>query len=248
VFPAGQLAYVTEPMQSEPLAVQFWFWTIIEAVEVAKNSFSAIAAHVFHYGAGGVTEGNFSNNNSPSVLQNFTRYPTRLGSSANYLTGSVSGYIGTISKSTLTYSDTLEKSESIFNLSNSTNALFLVDPKGHFLRIHTSGAISLSIDNKKKEMPQTMTVPWVEVGSTEDVHVIMYPGGDFYPVDRSILSTLRVDPATGNLLWTKPDDYDGTGSVFSLVNGELVVDSDGSFNAATFDLDADTAEVTATVS
>lgn len=248
VFPSGELEYLTEPMQSDPVEVKFWFWTIIEAVEIGKNAFSAMATHVFRYGNGGVSEGNFSNNNSPNIMQNFTRYPTRQGSSANYLTGSVSGYIGSISKNTVEYSDTLAQSQAVMDLSNSTNALFLVDPKGHFLRIHTAGAVSLSIDNKKKEMPQTVTVPWVEVGNAENVHIIMYPGGDFYPVDRVILSSLRVDPQTGKLLWTRPDDYTGTGSTFSLTDGVLSADTDGPFNSATIALDAATATVTATVS
>ena len=32
VFPTGPLAYLTQPMVSDPIAVQFWFWAIIEAV------------------------------------------------------------------------------------------------------------------------------------------------------------------------------------------------------------------------
>lgn len=250
VFPEGSLAYLTEPMTTNTVSVQYWYWAIVEAAPTEEDptTFSAQAAYYFKYGSGGVREGQISNNNSPQLSQNFTRYPTRQGQSANYKTGSVSGYIGTVVMSTHTYSDTVAQSDAIFEISNATNALFLVDPKGHFIRIHTQAAITLSTDHNKKQMPQTMTIPWVEVGSTEGIHLIMFPGGDFYPVDRVILSTLTIDPRTGALIWTVPDEYPGTGSMLSLNgDGQLVQDDSGAFVAATMAMDQSTGIVTATL-
>ena len=212
-----------------------------------RNQLSAVAAYNFRYGEGGVSEGSISNNNSPSISPNFTRYPTWQGTTPNYLSGSVSGYIGTISRDTVKYSDTLAQAEALYALSNTTNALFLIDPKGHFLRIKISSAISIATDHKKREMPQTATVSWVEIGTTEGLHVIMYPGGDFYPVDRVILTTLAINTNTGALVWTVPDDYEGTGSVLSVTSGGTLVQNDeGPFNPATMALDQDTGMVTAT--
>ena len=97
-------------------------------------------------------------------------------------------------------------------------------------------------------MPQTVTVSWVELGSTDNVHLIMFPGGDFYPVDRVILTSLSVNTSTGELMWTVPDDYTGTGSTFSVnANGTLQQTTDGSYNAATMTLDVSTGELSATV-
>lgn len=247
VFPVGALSYLTEPMISPRVAVQYWFWSIVEAEQIddTGKNFSAVAAYNFRYGSGGVSEGNISNNNSPSVSANFTRYPTWQGTTPNYLTGSVSGYIGTISNDRRTYSDTIAQSMALYALSNTTNALFLVDPKGHFLRIKIASAISIATDHKKKEMPQTATVSWVEIGDTEGLHIIMYPGGDFYPVDRVILSTLEIDTDTGALLWETPDDYTGTGSQLYLADGSLMQNDDGSFNSATMTLDQSTGIVSA---
>lgn len=247
VFPVGALSYLTEPMVSPRVPVQYWFWSIVEAepIDDTGKNFSAVAAYNFRYGSGGVGEGTISNNNSPSVSANFTRYPTWQGTTPNYLTGSVSGYIGTISNDRRTYSDTIAQSMALYALSNTTNALFLVDPKGHFLRIKISSAISIATDHKKKEMPQTATVSWVEVGSTDGLHIIMYPGGDFYPVDRVILSTLEIDTATGALLWETPDDYTGTGSHLYLSDGSLMQNDDGPFNSATMTLDQSTGIVSA---
>lgn len=247
VFPVGALSYLTEPMVSPRVPVQYWFWSIVEAepIDDTGKNFSAVAAYNFRYGSGGVSEGNISNNNSPSVSANFTRYPTWQGTTPNYLTGSVSGYIGTISSDNRTYSDTIAQSMALYALSNTTNALFLVDPKGHFLRIKIASAISIATDHKKKEMPQTATVSWVEIGDTEGLHIIMYPGGDFYPVDRVILSTLEIDTTTGALLWETPDDYTGTGSQLYLSDGSLMQNDDGSFNSATMTLDQSTGIVSA---
>lgn len=247
VFPAGALAYLTEPMMTAPVKVQYWYWSIVEAEPVVgeRNTFSVIAAYYFKYN---VAEGQFSNNNNPQISQNFTRYPTRQGTTANYKTGTLGGYIGTIDRATVEYSDTIAQSEALFALSNTENALFLLDPKGHFMRIHTAAATTLTIDHKNRPMPQNVTVSWVEMGSTDGVHLIMYPGGDFYPVDRVILSALHIDIATGKLMWTTPDDYPGTGSVLSLnSDGALVQTTGGSYNAATMTLDNSTGIVTATL-
>ena len=248
VFPVGIQEFLTDPMISNEVFVQYWFWSIIEAEALDDDgkNYSAVAAHNFRYGEGGVSEGSISNNNTPSISANFTRYPTWQGTTPNYLSGSVSGYIGTISAERRTYTDTIAQSLALYDLSNTTNALFLVDPKGHFLRIKIASAISIATDHKKKEMPQTATVSWVETGTTEGLHVIMYPGGDFYPVDRVILTTLAINTGTGALLWTVPEDYAGTGSELTVSNGALIQNDEGSFNPATMALDQDTGAVTAT--
>jgi hypothetical protein len=250
VFPEGNLAFLTEPLQTETVKVQYWYWAIVEAEPVAgeKDTYSAIAAYYFKYGAGGVAEGQFSNNNNPQISQNFTRYPTRQGTTANYKTGTLSGFIGTISHPSLEYKDTVAQSEALFALSNTENALFLIDPKGHFLRIHTAAATTLQIDHKSRVMPQTVTISWVEVGSTDGIHLIMYPGGDFYPVDRVILTELSLNLSTGALTWTVPDDYSGTGSVLSInADGALIQTASGSYRVADMTLDPTTGILSAEI-
>ena len=247
VFPSGPYAYLSEPLVSETVSVQYWFWGIVEASYDGQNdAYSVERSYLFRYGSGGVNEGNFSNNNAPSVTKNFTRYPTRQGATTNYKTGSVSGYIGVVENGA--YSDTLTESEAIFKLSTSNNALFLLTPKGHFLKIHTASAVTLSINHKTPIMPQTMTVSWVEVGSAENAKVILAPGGDFYPIDRVVFSSLELSPETGALLWNVPDSYGNTGSrLYVNANGALVQDDSGPFLSATMAMDAQTAIVTATI-
>lgn len=243
VFPTGPLAYLTQPMVSDPIAVQFWFWAIIEAAETADKVYSVLTSYLFRVGSGGVSEGSFSNNNAPQISRNFTRYPTRQAQSSNYLTGSVSGFIGSIKNKV--YSDNVGRSEKLMSLSTGENPLFLLDPKGHFLRIHTAEAISLSIDHKSPAMPQTLTFPWIEVDSTEGIALISAPGGDFYPADQVIFTTVHLDWETGELIWTVPEGY-ADGSVLSIRDGELVQSVEGSFVAATLRIDPDTGELIAT--
>ena len=245
VFPTGSLAYLTQPMVSEQISVQYWFWSIIEASPTGRiGEFSVERTYIFRLN---VSPGSISNNNSPTVSQNFTRYPTRQGVSANYATGTLSGYIGSLSADTMTYSDTSAQADELFALSTTTNALFLLDPKGNFRRIHTAAPTTLQIDHKKGIMPQTMTVSWVEVGPTDGVHTIMYAGGQYYPVDRVIQTQIGVNTSTGALEWTVPENYTGTGSALSLVNGALTQNDSGSFLQATMAVDDTTMILSATL-
>lgn len=248
IFPIGTLAYLTEPMVSDPCPVQFYLWAILETQQDANGVYQVQNAYIFRMGDGGVDEGEFQNNNVPQLLKNFTPYPTRQPETSNYLTGSVSGYIGQIDWTSGGYMDTLEQSEALFRLSTSTATLFLLDPKGHFLQIHTSAATTMRVDNKKAPLPQTVTISWAEVGPTDGVSVISSPGGQYYPTDQVIGTEIRIDPQTGSLLWTVPEGY-GNGSVLTLdqATGQLKQTADGSFTAATMSLSAATGVVTATV-
>ena len=238
IFPIGTLAYLTEPMVSDAVPVQYWIWSILEAQADANGIYHLLRSYLFRMGEGGVKEGQFSNNNVPQLLKNFTRYPTRQPETSNYLTGNVSGYIGTVDWTQGGYKDTIAQSEAIFQLSTSQNALFLLDPKGHFLQIHTSEAISLSVKTRTMTLPQTMTVGWAEIGSTDQISVIAAPGGEYYPKDTVVGTSITINPQTGSLLWTTADEYK-YGSVLSLnqATGALIQTASGSFTAADMELD-----------
>ena len=248
VYPVGQVSFLSGPMVTGQVNVRFWFWTILEAVETSKNVFTAIAAHYFKYADGGVKEGAISNNNTPNIAKNFTKYPTRQGMTANYKSGTVTGYIGSITEDTHEYTDTVKEVDKVMALSSSENTLFLIDPKGHFLRIHTSGAITSQTQVEKNAMPQSVTVPWVEIGSAEGITVTSTPEDTFYPTDNVIFTTLELDIPTGSLIWNVPNGYTN-GSTLSLnSNGALVQTTAGSFTEATMSMNSSTKVVTATIS
>lgn len=231
VFPTGPLAYLTAAIVTNAVKVQFWMWNIIEATPNADGTYTAVASYFFRFGSGGVAEGQFSNNNSPTLQKNFTRYPTRQPETPNYLTGSVGGYIGKIGRDA-TYSDTLAQARALRNLSTSENTLFLRDPKGHFLNIHTNQPITVSVDHKSVVMPQTVTIGWVEVGEATGLKIINSPEATFWPSDSIIFTSITVDPATGYLVWTTNDNYE-LGSVLSLSDdGDLIQTTTDGFTVA----------------
>ena len=246
VFPTGPLAYLSQPTVSNTVNVKFWLWNIIEAALNEDGTYTALASYTFRYGSsGGVREGQFSNNNSPSLQKNFTPYPTRQPESANYLTGSLSGLIGTISKQKV-YGDTLEQARALRNLSVSQNTLFLRDPEGHFINIHTSQPVMMTVDHKKAMLPKTVSITWAEVGDAEGVKIISTPEDSFWPTDNILFTSITVDPYTGELIWTVPEGYD-VGSTLSVVNGNLIQTTQEGYTAAQLDI-TDGNVLTATLS
>lgn len=208
VFPIGDDGTIYLPGISNPLSPAIFVWRIIEATRATKNSYVFDKMHIFRMGKGGVSEGELTNNNKPSIQKNFTRYPMRQTDSSNYYTGSVSGYIGTIVMRgpSYEYVDTVHRSEALRSLSQSGKTLFLLDPKGHMMMIATSGPITMRTDNTSRAMPITATIPWVEVGSADNITVTELP--KFLLIKRSnagvsLIRTTRVSSiyggSTGNL-------------------------------------------------
>lgn len=127
-----------------------------------------------------VTNNGLSNNSNPSILQNFTRYPTRQQTTHNYKSGTLSALIGSADQTSGTYSDSWELANKIYALSVNGNPKFLRDLKGELWRIDTSAAITGDINMKSQYMPITITIPWVEVGSAEGVSIVSTPNDPSY--------------------------------------------------------------------
>ena len=49
------------------------------------------------------------------------------------------------------------------------NALFLKDRKGDLIRVRISGPVVMQTGDETKEQTQTMTLPWIEVGSSDGI-------------------------------------------------------------------------------
>lgn len=159
-----------QPGISEEFTADFRVWSILRTAQKDKQTFSVTKRYAFRMGFGGVNEGGISNNNSPSLLQNFTRYPMRQTSSANYLSGSVSGFIGSVANGQ--YSDTVAQARELMELSQTSDPLFLCDTKGHLLRIQTAGSVGVTVQTKSRVQPQTLTLPWAEIGDASNIAVL----------------------------------------------------------------------------
>ena len=167
----GQVIYENMNSVSNSVQVCFWSWMILEASPTeTKNVFEVQA--VYRFGKN-LESGSSSNNNSPSVRENLTPYPTVQKAHALYKSGSLSSLIGVVDAQG-NYSDTISQRDAIFALSTTENALFLKNRKGDLLRIAISGEISAITMDNTREQAQSMTVPWVEIGPAANVSLIGY--------------------------------------------------------------------------
>ena len=81
----------------------------------------------------------------------------------------------------MTYSDTIAQRDAIYNLSLSTNALFLKNRKGDLMRIAISGPVMMTTHDNTREQAQEVTLPWAEIGPADDVVIRMEPDSDLWP-------------------------------------------------------------------
>lgn len=164
-FSAGS-DYFLGPITSETITPCHWDWVLLSCSEIGENAYSVEAEYRF---GKNFSSGAISNNNVPSVLQNFTRYPTVQAAPQNYQSGSLTSLIGVIADGE--YTDTIAARDAIWALSTASNTLFLKNRKGDVLMVAISGAITMQTGDNTPQQTQTATIPWVEIGSTDGVQI-----------------------------------------------------------------------------
>ena len=175
LFPRGNSNY--QALVSNAVSPCFWSWVLMECQPTEdKDIFSVLAAYSFKLN---VESDPMSNNNAPTILQNFTPYPTVQIAPQNYKSGALTGLIGSITTGAdgqPMYTDSIALRDAIMALSVSQNPIFLRDRKGDLLRVKISGGISMDTADATKEQMQTAKIPWVEVGSAAGVSVFAAEG------------------------------------------------------------------------
>ena len=174
-----------------------------------------------------------SNNNNPSFVQNFTRYPTRMKSSANYASGTLQALIGFVDMKSYKYWDSTALMDELNSLSTTDNTLFLRDMKGHLWMVATSSAIQQTSTQKTREMQVTISLPWTEIGDASAVSIIQTPNDAGWDYDAQVLDVrFDINIETGMLEVTYPEPYKGT--TFSLVKNSLVASTPNGTTSPTF--------------
>lgn len=168
IFATGTNGETAGPMTSKPFAPFFWDWIVIRAAEQADGTY--LAKQVFRFGKN-LSSGQIGNNNSPELLQNFTPYPTILPAPQNYQSGTLSSLIGVIDENG-NYSDTIALRDAIYDLSLTTDTLFLKNRKGDLMQIVISGPVMMETNDASASQAQKVSLPWAEVASAEDVSII----------------------------------------------------------------------------
>lgn len=188
-----------------------------------------------------------SNNANSSYVQNFTPYPTRLYSSANYASGTLQALIGFVDQTANKYYDDTKLMDELNALSTADYTLFLKDMKGHIRMVAPNGAITQTYNQKTVQMEVTISFPWVEIGDATKVSVIQLPTDEGWKDDAQILDvTLKVDLETGELIVTYPYPYYGTKFAYGKKNGTLNTSTPADVKAATVALEQEVGDVTAT--
>lgn len=221
IFEIGAETY-TAAYKTATITPQYNEYTLMECVYNENDgAYHVQAAYPF---ACNLDQSSISNNNNPNLLQNFTRYPNRQPVYTLYKSGTLSALIGTVNQSKGTYTDSWTLADKISALSVSNNPKFLRDMKGAIWNIDTSAAIAMEVSNKNVFMPIKITIPWVEVGDANGCSIVSTPTDPVFELDEIYQTTMTVDTATGNLIWTVPDDYEGT--KLSISNSELIATED----------------------
>lgn len=167
-FGVGADTFVTSALISNAVTLCGWDWTLLSCT--ADGSGVYHVEELFLFGKN-LVSGGVTNNNTPQVLQSFTRYPAVQPAPQNYRSGTLQSLIGTITD--CRYSDTREVRDAIWALSTTANTLFLKNRKGDLLRIRTAGAIEMDTGDNSPLQPQTVSLPWVEIGSAEDAQIVV---------------------------------------------------------------------------
>lgn len=178
IFGTGQNVFATDGISSPKVTPVLWDWTILAAEADENGTYRVDDVFRFRYN---VTSGTIGNNNIPNALNNFTQYPTVQMAPANYQSGKVSGYIGSVGKDGQ-YSDTLSRRNSIYALSTTRKTLFLKNRKGDLLRIFLNGAVGMDTQDSTRQQAQIASVPWVETGSTADARLVITKEDGLWPV------------------------------------------------------------------
>ena len=172
LFPTGPETYIADPIVSNPANPCFWNWTVLSCA--ARPDGGCVVEQEFSFGKN-LVSGSITNGNSPQVLKNFTQYPTVQIDPANYQEGTLGSLIGVIDKKTGKYRDSIALRDAIYGLSTTTNTLFLKNRKGDLMEIRTSGPVGMETWDGSAAQAQTVSLPWVQVGSGKGESILLTP-------------------------------------------------------------------------
>lgn len=238
----------------------YWDWAVIEAEPETQNAYY-LASHPFpntmyHIKRviqfqGNVESGNVTNDNKPSVQDNFTPYPTVQKSSRKGLSGTLKAWVGHVQNAK--FKDSIEEIDRIMDLSTSETVKFLRDRKGNIRMIEVSDPIRKETQDTYAEQPVAIELPWVEVGDASKCQIVsmlndgvIIPGDDIIDTDTAIIQGIAQD---GYILWNIHDDSNYLGSDISMdENGNLVQEYDDSMTYVPAELQIENGELKGTTS
>lgn len=169
---------VTQAMISAPVTVCLWDWTLLACEDDTGGQYLALGKErgyqvtdIFRFSLN-VESGSVGNNNTPGLLENFTRYPTVQITPQRYMSGTLSGYLGSVGADGA-YSDSIAQRDALFALAQTDGTLFLKNRKGDLLRVSISGQITCKTQDATRQQALVCAVPWAETGSAEEAGIFI---------------------------------------------------------------------------
>lgn len=166
----------TSALTSEAVTLCAWDWALFSCTQDAGGVYHPQEIFLF---SNNVSSGSVSNNNSPGIMQNFTRYPTVQPAPQNYRSGTLTSLIGAVTNGV--YSDTIELRNAIAGLSTAARTLFLKNRKGDIMKVTLSGPVEMATMDETAAQAQTVTLPWAEIGSAENASIILTKNDAAWP-------------------------------------------------------------------
>lgn len=154
---------------SDSFCRRFRQHTLIEAEADAEVPDTYHPVHVWRF-RDNLDAGSYTNQNTPVLLQNFTKYPLWQPSSQASRSGTLVALIGRFVNGQYSGEST-EDMDALFAISESVNPLFYRDMKGNLYMVRLSGPITQTINNQTGTLEVSVSVPWVEVGDAKDAKI-----------------------------------------------------------------------------
>lgn len=215
IYAATDSTYAASALSSQEVTPVFWNYTLMCCEADTDGVYHVLKEYQF---ALDVSSGVQSNNNSPSVLQNFTRYPMRQPVNSNYRGGTLSAYIGSVKDGA--YVDSVSLMQELYALSTSMNAKFLKTRKGELFRVETSAPITMQLGDIYAAQPAKISLPWVEIGDSSNDSIV---------ITENVLAVpnFYIDPNTMQLVMNYSNGV--SPDSFSMSNSCLYINDPGQF-------------------
>lgn len=178
IWTLGAGGEILKVVQTGSFTPVFWEHTILLTSLNADGTYRVTNEYSFSLG---VESGAVTNSNSPTLQENFTRFPNRQPKSSLYKTGSVKAYIGKASGLNQYQGDTVAYQDDIYEISASNAPKFYKNRKGDVLLVDTSAAITMQTQDDTYEQALVATISWAEIGSAKNKSIVSLPTDSFWP-------------------------------------------------------------------
>nr|DAP33647.1 MAG TPA: hypothetical protein [Caudoviricetes sp.] len=144
-------------------------YALIEAALEEDSDTTYDMVRYWKFGAN-INSSEITNNNSPSMLTNFTKYRFWQRMQRQGRSGTLSALLSNVQNSS--YADTARQMDELYSISESTNTFFLKDTKGNFYEIAISAPVRQTLNLSSVVQQTTVNVAWEEVGDSKGLSVV----------------------------------------------------------------------------